>query len=107
MEKEIVVLITASSEAEAEKVGKTLVEEKLAACVNLVRGVDSIFFWEGKVCRENEVLLLVKTRSDLFSALTAQVKSLHSYTVPEIIALPILQGSEDYLRWIRESTRSA
>jgi periplasmic divalent cation tolerance protein len=104
---EIVVLITASSEKEAQKIGQTLIEQKLAACANLIREVHSIFFWQGKICQENEALILVKTRADLFEPLMAQVKALHSYTVPEIIALPIVKGSEDYLRWIRESTRPA
>jgi periplasmic divalent cation tolerance protein len=107
MNPEIVVLVTAPSELEAEKIGQTLVGEKLAACANLVRGIQSIFFWQGKVCRESEVLIVIKTRSDLFEPLMARVKSLHSYTVPEIIALPIIKGSEDYLRWIRESTLRA
>jgi periplasmic divalent cation tolerance protein len=102
---EIVVLVTAASEEEAEKIVYALVGQGLAACANLVRGIESIFFWQGKTCRENEVLIVLKTRADLFEILTNCVKSLHSYAVPEIIALPIVKGSEDYLRWIRESTR--
>lgn len=107
METEIVVLVTAPSEQEGEKIGQALVEQKLAACANMVRGIQSIFFWEGKVCNENEILLLIKTRTDLFESIVTEVKRLHSYTVPEVIALPILKGSDDYLRWIRESTRPA
>jgi periplasmic divalent cation tolerance protein len=105
MNSDIVILVTARSELEAEKISQTLVEEKLAACVNIVRGIDSVFVWQGKMCRENEMLLIIKTRCDLFDSLLARVKSIHSYAVPEVIALPIIKGSEDYLRWMRESTR--
>lgn len=105
MAGEIVILITASSEKEAQAIAESLVEERLAACVNLVRGVESIFRWQGKISREQEVLMVVKTRGDLFVPLSARVRALHSYSVPEVIALPILEGSEDYLSWLRESTR--
>lgn len=107
MTTEIITLITAASEEEAVKIGEALVEGKLAACVNLLPGIRSIFFWQGEICRENEVLMVIKTRADLFDALVVAAKGLHSYSVPEIIALPIVKGSEDYLRWIRESTRPA
>jgi periplasmic divalent cation tolerance protein len=106
MSSEIVILVTVPSELEAEKIGQTLVEEKLAACVNMIRGINSVFFWQGKICQESEILMMIKTRGDLFEPLMARVKSLHSYTVPEVIALPIIKGSEDYLHWMRESTRT-
>lgn len=101
----IVVLVTAASRQEAARIGRALVKAELAACVNLLPGIRSIFRWEGKVSEEREVLLIVKSRSDLFDRLTAEVKRLHSYTVPEVIAVPITHGTADYLAWIYKSTR--
>ncbi|GAQ94349.1 divalent cation tolerance protein [Thermodesulfovibrio aggregans] len=101
----MVVFITASSEDEAVKIAKTLVEEKLAGCVNIIRNVRSIYFWQGKVEDDQEVLMIVKTRSDLFEELEKRVKSLHSYTVPEIIGIKIKKGSENYLNWLDEVTK--
>lgn len=100
----IVVLITTSSSEEAEKIGKALVEEHLAACVNFIGEVRSLFSWKGRIEDEQEALMLVKTKAALFPSLAQRVKELHSYTVPEIIALPIQAGSLDYLRWIDEVT---
>lgn len=102
----IVVLITASSRQEAETIGKVLVESRLAACVNISSvGVCSFFWWQGVIERQEEVLLLVKSRRDLLSSIIERVKGLHSYTVPEVIALPIVAGSSDYLTWVDESLR--
>jgi periplasmic divalent cation tolerance protein len=103
--KEIVVLITAPSLKEARTIGRKLVEEKLAACVNIIPQIVSLFHWQGKICRERESLMVLKTKQSCFDRLVKRVKSLHSYSVPEIIALPIIQGSQDYLQWIRKSTR--
>lgn len=100
----IVALITTSSAEEAEKIGRALVEERLAACINIVKEVRSLFLWQGKLEDEREALMVVKTTSSLFPALAEKVKSLHAYTVPEIIALPIQVGSDAYLRWIDEVT---
>jgi periplasmic divalent cation tolerance protein len=102
---EIIVLITAPSMGEARRIGRTLVEEKLAACVNVVPQIFSVFRWKNSICRERESLLVLKTRRSCFKPLAKRVKSLHSYSVPEVIAIPIVLGSEDYLRWIRQSTR--
>lgn len=102
----IVVLITASSGQEAEAIGKALVESRLAACVNISAGVCSLFWWQGAIERQEEVLMLVKSRSDLLPSVIEVVKGLHSYTVPEVVALPILAGSHDYLTWVDESLRS-
>ncbi|MBI3584110.1 MAG: divalent-cation tolerance protein CutA [Nitrospinae bacterium] len=99
----IVVFVTASSIEEAEKIGRGLVEEKLAACANILQQLKSIYFWEGKLCQENEVLMIVKSRGGLFKKLTAYVKKNHSYKVPEIIAIPIVDGSPDYISWLNES----
>lgn len=100
----VVVLITAPKEAEAEKIAKALVDERLAACVNIVKDIRSIYRWQANIEDEREVLLIVKTRKGLFSQLSAFVKGLHSYTVPEIIALPVIDGSGDYLKWINDET---
>ncbi len=101
---EIAVLITASNEDEAVKIAKAILEDKLAGCINIVRDIRSIYIWQGKIEDEKEVLMIVKTRKPLFNDLTEKVKKLHSYTVPEIIALPITDGSEDYLKWLKEVT---
>ncbi len=101
----IIVLVTASSLDDAEKIGRTLVEKGLAACANILSPIKSIFVWEQKLTEETEVLLMLKTKRDLFSNVAEAVKKLHSYKVPEIIALPILAGTEDYLNWIAVNTR--
>jgi periplasmic divalent cation tolerance protein len=96
----IIVLITTGSEAEAHKIAELLVKGKKAACVNIVPRVDSLFWWEGKLDSAQESLLLVKTKASLFPEIVELVKRTHSYEVPEIIALPIIAGSEDYLKWL-------
>lgn len=101
----IVVLITTSSGQEAETIGKALVESRLAACVNILPGVRSLFWWQGTIEHQEEVLMVVKSRSDLLPAMIEVVKRLHSYTVPEVVALPILAGSPDYLAWLDASLR--
>jgi len=103
----IVVLITAASREEAERLGQAVVEERLAACANLVPSVASTYWWRGKIERAAETLLLLKTRQDLFEALQRRVRALHSYSVPEVIALPIVGGNPDYLRWIDDSVHPA
>lgn len=99
----IVILVTAGSEAEAEKIARALVEEQLAACVNILNPIRSIYRWQGQVADDREWLLLIKTRAERFAAVESRVKALHSYQVPEVIALPIVTGAEGYLRWLRES----
>lgn len=100
----IVVLVTTGSEEEAEKIARNLVEGKLAACVNIVSPIRSMYRWEGKIVDDKEWLLLIKTCESLFSQVEKQVKEWHSYEVPEVVALPILAGSQAYLRWVKEST---
>ena len=95
----VVVLITAGSE-EAHEIAKLLVKEKKAACVNIVPGMDSLFRWQGKIDLARESLLLVKTKASLLPEIIGLVKKIHSYAVPEIIALPIIDGSEDCLKWL-------
>ena len=100
----IVILITAGSVEEGEKIANALVESRLAACANIIPSVKSIFFWEGKTCQESEVLLVVKSRRQLLEKIIDKVKQVHSYKVPEIIALPVIDGSREYLKWVEEST---
>src|SRR5262245_19480279 len=98
----ILILVTAGSETEAETIAKTLVAERLAACVNLLSPMRSIYRWEGKIADDRESLLVIKTQAARFAAVEARVTALHSYQVPEVIALPIQAGAEAYLRWLRE-----
>ena len=99
----LTVFITASSREEGERIASKLVEDKLAACCNILNGITSIYIWEGELCRDEEVLLIVKTVEKKFPELSERVKELHSYDVPEIIALPITYGSKDYLDWVADS----
>lgn len=103
MDDPVVVYVTASSEEEAGRIGKTLVQEGFAACVNIVSGIRSIYVWKGELCDDDEVLLIIKSRRIHIDEIVKRVKDLHSYQVPEVIALPIIQGSEDYLNWMEES----
>ena len=105
MGDEVVVLITASSDDEAMKIGRTLVEEHLVACANVISGVRSLFFWDGAARDERETLLICKSRLLLMERIIERATSLHSYTVPEIIALPIVAGSKDYLAWVNGSVQ--
>jgi periplasmic divalent cation tolerance protein len=98
-----VVLVTAASQSEAEAIAKTLVESRLAACINLMP-IQSIYTWQGKIHQDAEWQLVIKTDLSNFSLLEKKIKELHSYEIPEIIALPILAGSQPYLHWISEQT---
>ena len=101
---EIVVLVTASSNGEAEELGKLAVSSGMAACANVVTGIQSIFRWDNKVNVENECLIIIKTTLDRFSELETVIRGHHTYSVPEIIALPIIRGSAPYLEWIQAET---
>jgi len=96
----IIIFITASNKKEAQKIAAGLIKQKLAACVNIVDKVDSLFSWEGKTQKAKESLLIIKSRKEKMPKVIKLVKSLHSYTVPEIIPLPIIAGDKPYLRWI-------
>jgi periplasmic divalent cation tolerance protein len=100
----LVVFITTSSYEEARKIADALVSQKKAACVNIVPKVNSLFRWKGKIEDVEESLMVVKTRAELFPDVVSTVKSIHSYEVPEIIALPIIEGNPDYLSWLKEET---
>jgi periplasmic divalent cation tolerance protein len=104
---QIIVFITASNEDEAAKIAGALVEARLAGCVNIIKNIRSIYRWQEKIEDEQEVFMIAKTRQELFKALTKKVKELHSYTVPEVIAMPIVEGSTDYLQWLDEVTGAA
>jgi len=98
----VLVFIPASSMQEAEKIAQTVVEERLAACANIISNITSVYRWEGEVRRDQEVFLIAKTRRGTFSRLTKRVKEIHSYEVPEVIAVPVEAGLTGYLNWIAE-----
>jgi len=99
------VLSTVPKKEQGEKIAKTLVEEKLAACVTISGPSESHYRWQQKLNRDQEYILFIKTRASLFEELEARIRTLHPYQVPEIIALPVIKGSSDYLRWIDEETK--
>ena len=110
MTDKIVVLSTCGSAQEAEKIARTLVEKRLAACVNIVPGMRSVYHWKGAIEDASEWLLLIKSKRELFEKLCAELAGLHSYETPEIVALPIVEGSGSYLNWMEaelQSTRRA
>jgi periplasmic divalent cation tolerance protein len=100
-----VVLVTASSEAEGLRLKKVLLEKRKAACVNIISGVESHFWWKGKVDIADEVLLIIKTKVAAVDDIIRLVKEAHSYQIPEIIALPVIAGNEDYLKWVDEEVQ--
>jgi periplasmic divalent cation tolerance protein len=102
----VMVYVSVSSRVEAERIARILLDERLVACVNIVDSVFSFFHWEGKVESAMECLLIMKSRADLFSVLESRVRALHNYDVPEVIAVPIVLGSEKYLNWMRGSLKS-
>jgi periplasmic divalent cation tolerance protein len=102
----IIVLITTPNQETSEVIANTLLEKKLAACVNMVGSILSFYNWEGDINRDEEMLLIVKSRAELFeSDLIPAVRAVHPYEVPEILALPILMGSANYLAWIDDVTQ--
>jgi periplasmic divalent cation tolerance protein len=100
----IIVYVTVKEAEEARKIAKSLVKRRLAACVNILPEVESHFWWKDKLETEKEILLIVKTKETLLPELTKTVKRLHSYSIPEIIAVPIVKGSRDYLEWLDSET---
>lgn len=99
----IVIFVMAKNVREANKIATKLVEGKLVACANVVKGVNSIFRWKGKVEKAGETLLILKSKKSCFKKVVKTVKKYHSYDVPEIIALPIIDGSTDYLSWVKKN----
>jgi periplasmic divalent cation tolerance protein len=103
----VVVMVTVPDDEVAGRLARSLVSEKLAACVNVLPRIRSIYAWQTEICDEGETLCLLKTRRELFPAVRQRVRELHPYRIPEIIALPLAEGDEAYLAWLRDSTRRA
>ena len=106
MNEKILVLVTAGSFEEASKIGKILVEKRLAACCSIIPEIQSIYWWEGKITEDAEVLLLIKSMKSAENKIIETVKSMHSYKVPEIIVLPMQSGFEKYFQWIEDNVVS-
>lgn len=103
---EPLLLITTLDDADlAREIGRELVRQRLAACVNVIPGATSIYLWEGELCEENEFLLLIKSHAECYEALEECLQDLHPYELPEIIAVPITHGLEAYLNWIEDCTQ--
>lgn len=98
------VYVTTGSKEEAHRIGRALVEERLAAAVNIIAGVASIYRWDGAIHEADEVVVVAKTRREMLDALTARVREMHRYDCPCVVALPVAGGSEPYLRWIAAET---
>src|ERR1700747_1772283 len=107
MSQAIVVFSTCASREEAERIARAIVGERLAACVQLLPAIQSIYHWQGEVEQSDEILMLFKTTSERFPALQRRVEELHSYQTPEIIAVPVTEGAEKYLTWLRDAVDSA
>jgi periplasmic divalent cation tolerance protein len=101
----VVIMVTASSRRECRKIARRLIEEKLAACVNITQPIQSVYRWEGKIDHSKEFLMFIKTSRDLFPQIQAEIALIHSYHTPEIICLPIIDGSPNYLKWVGDSVR--
>jgi periplasmic divalent cation tolerance protein len=96
----LIVFVTAGTSEDAARIAETLVDERLAACVNIVGPIRSIYRWQGEICRDDERLLVIKTTRERYAALEGRVREIHPYEVPEVIALPIERGSAPYLDWL-------
>src|SRR4051812_42501056 len=101
----LLVFVTAPSRKEAESLARVLVREKLAACVSIVPKIYSSYWWQGKIEKSAESLLIIKTLSGKFPALSRRIRSVHSYAVPEILAMPVVKGNAEYLHWMKKSLR--
>ena len=106
MEESCLILTTVPDEQTAKKLARNLVENRLAACVTATSPCDSFYRWEGKLTEDRELVLLIKTRTSLFSSVETMVNELHPYSIPELIALPIIRGSTPYLEWLIKETES-
>jgi len=104
MDNYIIVLNTCNSTKIASSIAESLVNQKLAACVNIINGIESVYQWNGKIERDQEILLIIKTRQCLFSQVQNAIHELHDYELPEIIAVPIDTGEKNYLNWIKSAT---
>ena len=102
----IVVYCTVPTKKIAKDITKVLMKHKLAACVSMIENVKSVFSWDGEICEEKEILLMIKTRRANYGKVKLVIEDLHTYSIPEIIALPIVDCSEDYLKWLVKETES-
>jgi len=100
---EIIIFCTVDSRELGDQIAVALVEAREAACVNIVSGVRSVYRWEGKLCRDSELLLIIKSVAEKFEAVRMRLRLMHTYQVPEVIAVPLAAGDADYLKWLRES----
>ena len=107
MTDKVVIFVTAGSLAEGKKIARHLVEAKLAACVNISQPIESVYRWEGQIAEEKEFLLIIKSTRELFPEIKTEISKIHSYHTPEIICLPVIDGSRNYLQWISDSVKSA
>ncbi|MSO20939.1 MAG: divalent-cation tolerance protein CutA [Acidobacteria bacterium] len=103
MTDKIVVLVTTNGVRQAKRIARALLDQRLAACANLITPIRSLYRWQGKIAEDRECLMVIKTTRGEFDALRACVEKLHTYSVPEVIALPIIDGAENYLSWVAES----
>lgn len=99
----ILVIVTTANKTEAEKIARALLNERLIACANIIGPAHSLYWWQGKIESAEEHITLMKTRKNLFNKLSEKVKTLHSYQIPEIIAIPIIEGFEPYMKWVDNS----
>jgi periplasmic divalent cation tolerance protein len=98
-------MTTTNSQAESKKLCKSILNDKIAACITIIPNATSLYFWEGKLVEENELLLVIKTKKNLVPTLIEKIKSIHSYKTPEIISLPIEKGNKDYFDWIDKTVK--
>lgn len=105
MTDKVVILVTAANRDECKKIARHLVEKRLAACVNISQPIESVYRWEGQIAEEGEFLLIIKSIRELFTEIKTEISKLHSYHTPEIICLPVIDGSQNYLQWISDSVR--
>ncbi|MGA2606861.1 MAG: divalent-cation tolerance protein CutA [Terriglobia bacterium] len=107
MTDKVVIFVTAASSGEGKKIARHLVETRLAACVNILQPMESVYRWEGKIAEEREFLLIIKSTGELFPEIKAEISKIHSYHTPEIICLPVIEGSRNYLQWVSDSVKPA
>ena len=107
MTDKVVILVTVASKEEGHKIARDLVESHLAACVNITGAIESIYRWEGRIAQDQECQLFIKSTRELFPEIQAAISKLHSYQTPEIICLPIIEGSREYLQWVNDSVKPA
>lgn len=101
----IVIYCTVPNKKEGKEIARKLIEKKLAACVNILDKIESVFSWDGEMSEENEAMMIIKTKKELFEKVNGVIQGLHSYNVPEVIAIPIIDADETYLKWIAHETR--